>query len=62
MSKEFKYRSRLGDMVCNLLGEIDRLKKQLDSLDSFSFNTAMALIQEKETTLDKLQKILKELN
>ena len=60
MSDVTKLKSRMGDMVCDLLGEVNSLKKQLDGLDSFSFNTAMTLIQEKENTLERLGKILKE--
>lgn len=51
---------RMADLVCDLLGEIDRLKIDAKHCEMREHNTIKALIQEKENTLEKLQKIFAE--
>jgi sRNA-binding carbon storage regulator CsrA len=45
-----------------LISEIKRLNNQSSSLDIQSYNSVMTLIQEKELTLNKVNKILTNVN
>lgn len=50
---------KLNNMVLDLLSDVDKLKINSKGETTNGFNTIMALIDEKENTIEQLQTILK---
>lgn len=51
---------RIADLVCDLLSEVNRLETDAKDCEMREYNTIMALIGEKQKTLEKLTKIFAE--